>query len=73
MKFIPNVAKVAIPSRSGRWRESTLVAKIQPADVDNVRRIITETLVQHDCQGWSCQDYVLEALKRLNEEQIVDD
>jgi hypothetical protein len=29
--------------------------------------------VQNDVQGWCCQDYVMEALEGLNEEQIVDD
>jgi hypothetical protein len=30
-----------------------------------LHRIITETPVQNDIQGWCCQDYVMEALERF--------
>jgi hypothetical protein len=40
-------------------------AEIQPADMTELHRIITETPVQNDIQGWCCQDYVMEALERF--------
>ncbi|KAI2619937.1 hypothetical protein GGR54DRAFT_109053 [Hypoxylon sp. NC1633] len=61
-----------IPNNSGSWIESIPVAEIQAADMAELHRIITETPVQNDVQGWCCQDYVM-ALEGLNEEQIVDD
>ena len=45
----------------------------KPAEMADLHKIITGTPVQNDVQGWCCQDYVMEALEGLNEEQIVDD
>ncbi|KAF4627053.1 hypothetical protein G7Y89_g11103 [Cudoniella acicularis] len=53
--------------------ESIPVAEIHPTDIAELHRVITETPVQNDVQQWCCQDYVLEALEGLNNEQIVDD
>ena len=49
------------------------MAKFQAADMAELHRVITETSVQNDVQGQCCQDYVMEALEGLNEEQIIDD
>jgi hypothetical protein len=73
MHFTAEAKGGIIPNSSGSWIESIPVAEIQPADMAELHRIITETSVQNDVQGWCCQDYVMEALERLNEEQIVDD
>jgi hypothetical protein len=73
MHFTAEVKNGVIPNNSGSWIESIHVAEIQAADMPELHRIITETPVQNDVQGWCCQDYVMEALEYLNEEQIVDD
>ena len=73
MAFTADVKYDVIPSSSGRFVESVPVAKINQTDTAELHRIITETPVQNDVQGWSCQDYVIEALELLNGEQIVDD
>ena len=63
----------AIPTNSGRFVESIGVAEINPNDLNQLDQIIKNTPVQNDVQGWCCQDFVVEALELLNEEQIVDD
>ena len=73
MHFTAEAKDGVIPTKSGSWVESIHVAKIQPVDMAELHRIITETPVQNDVQGWCCQDYVMEALESLNAEQIVDD
>jgi len=73
MNFTAEVKSGIIPNSSGSWIESISVAEIQPADMAELHKIITETPVQNDVQGWCCQDYVMEALEGLNNEQIVDD
>jgi hypothetical protein len=73
MDFTASVTTDTIPSRSGRFVETVEVADIQPNDLSELDRIIRETPVQNDVQGWCCQDYVLDALELLNDEQIVDD
>ena len=62
-----------IPSNSGSLVGSIFIAEIQPADIKQLHETITSTKVQNDVAEWCCQDYVLEALEALNEEQIVDD
>lgn len=73
MHFTAEAKDGIIPNNSGSWIESIPVTEIQAADIAELHRIITETPVQNDVQGWCCQDYVMEALEGLNEEQIVDD
>lgn len=73
MDFTASVTADTIPTSSGRFVESVEVAEIQTNDISELDRIIRETLVQNDIQGWCCQDYVLDALELLNNEQIVDD
>jgi hypothetical protein len=73
MGFTADVSADILPSNSGRFVESVQVAQIQEADVAALDEIIRSTPVQNDVQGWCCQDYVMEALELLNEEQIVDD
>jgi len=73
MDFTASVMADIIPSSSARFVESVGIAEIQPDDLAELDRIIRETPVQNDVQGWCCQDYVLEALELLNNEQIVDD
>jgi len=55
------------------WLQSIPVAKTRAADMAALQTIITETPVQNDVQRWCCQDYVIEALERSNEEKIVED
>ena len=73
MHFTAEAKSGIIPNSSGSYLESIHVAEIQPADMAELHKIITETPVQNDVQGWCCQDYVMEALEGLNKEQIVDD
>lgn len=73
MDFTASVTADTIPTRSGRLVESVEVAEIQSNDLSELDRILRETPVQNDVQGWCCQDYVLDALELLNDEQIVDD
>jgi hypothetical protein len=73
MDFTASVTARAVPRNSAWYIESVKVAEIQPGDIAELDRLICATLVQNDVQGWCCQDYVMEALKALNEEQIVED
>jgi len=73
MDFTCSVTVGAIPRNSSRYVESVEVAEINSDDVADLDRIIRATPVQNDVQGWCCQDYVLEALETLNQEQIVED
>lgn len=73
MDFTASVTADTIPTHSRRFVKSVEVAEIQPNDLTELDRIIRETPVQTNVQGWCCQDYVLDALELLNGEQIVDD
>jgi hypothetical protein len=73
MDFTASVISGAIPMNSSRYVESVEVGEINPNDVVELDRLIRATPVQNDVQSWCCQDYVMEALEALNEEQIVDD
>jgi hypothetical protein len=73
MHFTAEVKNGVMPNNSGSFIESIPVSEIQPADMADLHKIITGTPVQNDVQGWCCQDYVIEALQGLNDEQIVDD
>lgn len=73
MRFTADVTVGVVPRNYARYVESVEVAEIQPGDIVEVDGLNRATQVQNDVQGWCCQDYVLEALKALNEEQIVED
>ena len=73
MNFTAEVCDTAVPEDSARFVESIKVAKINDGDVVALHNTIISTPVQNDVVEWCCQDYVIEALKLLNEEQIVDD
>jgi hypothetical protein len=52
MQFTAEAKAGIIPNNSGSWIESIPVAEIQAADMAELHRIITETPVQNDVQGW---------------------
>jgi len=60
------------PRDSTAWLKSIFVAEVQPINTAELHKIITGTLVRNDLPEWCCPDYIMEALGRLNEEQIVD-
>lgn len=73
MNFTASVRNDSIPQDSGSFVESIKVADVSADDVAALHNIITNIPVQNDVQGWSCQDYIMEGLDALHEEQIVDD
>jgi hypothetical protein len=60
-----------VPEHSDRHIRSIRVADID--DVEYFDQTVRDTAIQNDVQGWSCQDWVLEALEDLNVNQILDD
>jgi hypothetical protein len=59
------------PDHSGRHTLSIPVGDID--DVDYFDQIARATPIQNDVQGWTCQDWVLEALQNLNLNDILGD
>jgi hypothetical protein len=61
------------PANSSRFVESIFVSEIDRGDVDAVKKILKNFPVQNDVATWSCQDWVLEALEALKDEELVDE
>jgi hypothetical protein len=60
-----------LPESSGQHTRSIPVAEID--DVDYFDQTVRATAIQNDVQGWSCQDWILEALEDLNVNEILGD
>jgi hypothetical protein len=60
-----------LPVHSGQRAKSISVAVTD--DVDYIDQAIGATGIHNDVLGWSCQDWVLEALEDLNVNEILGD
>lgn len=59
------------PESTRSHRGNTFVAEID--DVQAFKDIAAEVVIQNDVQGWNCQQWVLDALEKLNNSEIIGD
>lgn len=64
-------ARHILPENSGQHTGSIPVADID--DVNYFDQTVRATAIHNDVLGWSCQDWVLEALEDLNVNEILGD
>jgi hypothetical protein len=68
--MVPDVA----PAQSGRFVKNIHVSDLDDRDtIQSVREILGNQAVRNDIATWSCQDWVMEALETLSEEQLLDE
>lgn len=72
--FMRDVREGVEPDKSARYRKLVHVSDIDDKDtVNEVCKIISTQIVRNDVSTWSCQDFVLEALEKLDEECLLDE
>lgn len=72
--FKRDVREGVEPDKSARYRKLVHVSDIDDKDtVNEVCKIISTQIVRNDVSTWSCQDFVLEALEKLDEECLLDE
>ena len=64
-----NVAE-ANPRHSRRCREVIMVSSID--DIEEVKTKLREQPMSNEVASWSCQDWVMEALETLDDEELLD-
>lgn len=61
------------PTRSSSHLTNILVASVRKADVPEVGNAFEDTNVDNDTVEWTCQDFVLEILDKLREDEVIDE
>ena len=50
-----------------------MIADINEQDISELKKVVSKVNVDNEMTEWNCQDYVLEVLKALKEECIIDE
>jgi len=61
------------PQHSSRFVESIFVSEIHPSNIKDIKNILKTFPIQNDIATFSCQDWVLEALEALKDEDLLDE
>jgi hypothetical protein len=70
-RFERNRADNVLPENSGLYRE-----RIQVGDIDDVRAfedVLDSQPILNDVAHWSCQDYIMEALVELKDQDVIQE
>lgn len=71
-RFKPNVIS-GKPTSTNRHRRTIFVYDINENDIPAFKKAISAVKPQNSISHWNCQDYVIEALEKLEEECVVDE
>jgi Family of unknown function (DUF6540) len=70
LSIVPDVT----PAQSRRFIKNVHVADFEDrGTIQSVREILRDQAIRNDIATWSCQDWVLEALETLSEEELLDE
>lgn len=62
-----------VPQDSARFVELVLVSEIDSKAVEAVKEILATHPIDNGVATWSCQDWVLEAIEALHEEDLLEE
>ncbi|KAJ5481553.1 hypothetical protein N7475_000365 [Penicillium sp. IBT 31633x] len=71
-KYFPNIRTRADARSSSSLIELLYLCHIDVSKFENIKNIAYDTPIRNDMADWSCQDYVLDILTRLESALIID-